>query len=157
MTKQILKSLDARQKLMQGIEKVADAAYAHIKGMYALFHSGGGVAGQAGLGGQDQPVREHGLGEQLDGIYISSDYRCRKPDVRFFNALIEEQKLDISRCLMIGNDLHTDIGGAKNADLDTLYMHTNLTPAHQPAANPRKRAPHREFEGFDWKKLMKKL
>ena len=24
-----------------------------------------------------------GLGEQLDGIYISSDYGCRKPDVRF--------------------------------------------------------------------------
>ena len=29
-------------------------------------------------------LRHLGLGEQLDGIYISSDYRCRKPDVGLF-------------------------------------------------------------------------
>jgi len=99
-----------------------------------------------------------GLGEQLDGIYISSDYRCRKPDARFFKALIEEQKLDISKCLMIGNDLHTDIGGAKNAGLDTLYMHTNLTPPDQRTADPNcaigtHNCRHYEYEGHDWAEL----
>ena len=98
-----------------------------------------------------------GLGEEFDGIYISSDYGCRKPDVRFYQALLEEQHLDPAQCLMIGNDRETDIAGARAAGMQTLYMHTNLTPAHQLAAKPRKRAPHREFEGFDWKKLMKKL
>ncbi len=101
-----------------------------------------------------------GLGAQLDGIYISSDYRCRKPDSRFFRALIEEQNLDPTRCLMIGNDLHTDISGAKNAGLDTLYMHTNLTPPDQREADPglhpesaSKGTHHYEFEGYDWKEL----
>ena len=103
-------------------------------------------------------LRHLGLGEQLDGIYISSDYRCRKPDVRFFNALIEEQKLDKSKCLMIGNDLHTDIGGAKAAGLATLYMHTNLTPPDQRSADPEMHpavypGPHWEYEGFDWAAL----
>ena len=103
-------------------------------------------------------LRHLGLGEQLDGIYISSDYRCRKPDVRFFNALIEEQKLDRSKCLMIGNDLHTDIGGAKAAGLATLYMHTNLTPPDQRSADPEMHpavclGPHWEYEGFDWAAL----
>ena len=65
-------------------------------------------------------LRHLGLGEQFDKVYISSDHRCRKPDVRFFNALLEEQGLDKSSCRMIGNDLNTDIGGAKNAGLDTL-------------------------------------
>jgi len=103
-----------------------------------------------------------GLGNQLDGIYISSDYRCRKPDVRFFRALIDEQKLDISRCLMIGNDLLTDISGAQNAGLDTLYMHTNLTPPDQREADaslhPRTAGPdehHYEYEGCDWDELSK--
>ena len=59
-----------------------------------------------------------GLGEQLDGIYISSDYGCRKPDVRFYRALLEEQKLDVKSCLMIGNDRDTDIAGAKAAGID---------------------------------------
>lgn len=105
-------------------------------------------------------LRSIGLGEQLDGIYISSDYRCRKPDVRFFHALIEEQKLDIRKCLMIGNDLHTDIAGAKNAGLDTLYMHTNLTPPDQREADPSLHPAvaasdthHYEYEGWDWADL----
>ena len=97
-----------------------------------------------------------GLGDQLDGIYISSDYRCRKPDVRFFNALIEERKLDKNKCLMIGNDLETDIAGAKNAGMDTLYMHTGLTPPSQREADPSKQVGtcrHGEFEGDDWAAL----
>ena len=92
-----------------------------------------------------------GLAPYFDGIYISSDYGCRKPDLRFFRALLEEQKLDIKNCLMIGNDLETDIAGAKNAGLDTLYMHTNLTPPDQRSADPAN--PH-EYEGWDWQELV---
>ena len=105
-------------------------------------------------------LRHLGLGEQLDGIYISSDYSCRKPDVRFFRALLQEQGLEPENCLMIGNDLHTDIAGAKAAGLDTLYMHTNLTPPDQREADPAlhpKNAPegcrHFEYEGYDWEEL----
>ena len=105
-----------------------------------------------------------GLGEQLDGIYISSDYGCRKPDTRFFHALIEEQHLDPAKCLMIGNDRETDIAGAKAAGLDTLYMHTNLTPPDQDEADitllPGK-APENctnyEYEGSDWTELAQLL
>ena len=101
-----------------------------------------------------------GLGEQLDGIYISSDYRCRKPDTRFYRALIEEQGLDIEKCLMIGNDRQTDIAGAKALGMATLYMHTNLTPPDQRDADPALHpecAPGKEFEyeGYDWAELVK--
>ena len=103
-------------------------------------------------------LRHLGLGAQLDGIYISSDYGCRKPDVRFYQALLEEQKLDVKKCLMIGNDRETDIAGAKAAGMDTLYMHTNLTPPDQAEADPtrfpgNKGDGHYEFEGYDWKEL----
>ena len=53
---------------------------------------------------------------------------------------------------MIGNDLETDIGGAKNAGINTLYMHTNLTPPDQRPADPSD--PH-EYEGWDWNELVK--
>lgn len=109
-------------------------------------------------------LRALGLGDQLDGIYISSDYGCRKPDGRFYRALLEEQKLDASKCLMIGNDRETDIAGAKRAGMDTLYMHTNLTPPDQAEANPAltlENAPRDfhdfEFEGCDWQQLTKLL
>ena len=102
-----------------------------------------------------------GLGKQLDGIYISSDYRCRKPDTRFYQALVDEQQLDIDRCLMIGNDRQTDIAGAEKLGMATLYMHTNLTPADQapadPALIPSPDRRHMEYEGADWYDLCSRI
>lgn len=105
-------------------------------------------------------LRSLGLSEAFDGVYLSSDYRCRKPDRRFFNALLEGEKLDPGHCLMIGNDRQTDIAGARAAGLDTLYLHTALTPADQAEADPKLQpdaAPegcrHFEFEGADWDRL----
>lgn len=105
-------------------------------------------------------LRYLGLTDQFDGIYLSSDYQCRKPDVRFFRALLEEQGLDPQKCLMIGNDRETDIAGAQAAGLSTLYMHTNLTPSAQFPADPKlhpnaKQTDRRYFEveGADWRKL----
>ena len=95
-----------------------------------------------------------GLLDAFDGIYLSSCFGCRKPDIRFFRALLEEQKLDPTNCLMIGNDRETDIAGAKAAGLATFYMHTALTPSHQSPAdlhNPM------EFEGDDWEKIVEIL
>lgn len=105
-------------------------------------------------------LRHLGLGTQFDGVYLSSDYGCRKPDKRFYQALLQQQNLRPEHCLMIGNDRHTDIAGAKASGMATLYMHTALTPADQTAADPAlhpENAPencrHFEFEGDNWKEL----
>lgn len=100
-----------------------------------------------------------GLGEQFDGIYLSSDYKCRKPDARFYQALLTDHQLDPGACLMIGNDRETDIAGAKACGMSTLYMHTNLTPAHQSLAklnalpSAAKGQMHFEYEGSNWLEL----
>lgn len=100
------------------------------------------------------------LEQYFDGIYLSSDYGCRKPDRRFYRALLENQGLDPDSCLMIGNDRETDIAGAKGAGMATLYMHTNLTPPDQAEADPRffpgaadAGCRHLEYEGWDWNAL----
>ncbi len=105
-------------------------------------------------------LRHLGLDTAFDGIYLSSDYRCRKPDIRFYDALVKEQKLDVRQCLFIGNDRNTDIAGAKNAGMATLYMHTELTPQDQAPAIPGllpgfcgENCRHFEFEGDNWLKL----
>ena len=95
-------------------------------------------------------LRHLGLTDAFDGVYISSCFGFRKPDVRFFRSLLEEQQLDPKQCLMIGNDRETDIAGAKAAGLDTFYMHTALTPDDQSPADP---ANPMEFEGDDWERI----
>lgn len=109
-------------------------------------------------------LRHLGLDTLFDGIYISSDHGCRKPDGRFFRALLEEQSLQKEHCLMIGNDRRTDIGGAQAVGLDTLYLHANITPAGQAKADPALHpaiAPrgthHYEYEGNDWAEIAQLL
>lgn len=95
-------------------------------------------------------LRHLGFLDAFNGIYISSSYGFRKPDVRFFRALLEEQQLDPDKCLMIGNDRDTDMAGAEAAGLATFYMHTELTPPDQSPADPGNPM---EFEGDDWEKI----
>ena len=109
-------------------------------------------------------LRHLGLDSCFDAIYLSSDYRCRKPDARFFRALIEDHGLIPEKCLMIGNDRDTDIAGAKVVGMDTLYLHTNLTPAQQAEADPTllpgvadARCAHFEYEGSDWEEISRLL
>ena len=107
-------------------------------------------------------LRLLGLGDQLDGIYLSSDYQCRKPDLRFYQALISDRGLDVSKTLMIGNDRQTDIAGAKAAGMATLYMHTDLTPRDQAKADEKKAigmtdGREYEFEGDDWETLCEQI
>jgi len=63
-----------------------------------------------------------GLMPCFDGILISSDYECSKPDVHYYDALVENFNLKKSETLMIGNDSTSDIEGAKNAGLSALYI-----------------------------------
>jgi len=66
----------------------------------------------------------------FDAIYISSDYGVKKPNVNFFKTLIEKEGLDVSKCLMLGNDQTCDILGAQGMGMDTWYVHTNCSPEY---------------------------
>lgn len=68
------------------------------------------------------------IADCFDGIFISSEYGVKKPDRRFFQALLDTYGLDISRSIMIGNDMDCDIKGAKQVGLPTLYIHSNISP-----------------------------
>lgn len=69
-----------------------------------------------------------GLTPLFDGIYLSSDYGCKKPDPRFFSTLLQERNIDPARAVMIGNDGACDIAGAQLAGLSTVYIRSNISP-----------------------------
>lgn len=64
----------------------------------------------------------------FDGIMISSDHGVKKPDERFFKLLLQKYNIDPKEALMIGNDLSSDIAGAKNVGIDTFYIHSAISP-----------------------------
>ena len=64
----------------------------------------------------------------FDGILISSDHGVRKPDERFFRLLLDKYQINPKGALMIGNDLDSDIKGAKQVGIDTVYIHSGISP-----------------------------
>ena len=69
-----------------------------------------------------------GLTDYFDDIFISSSCQCKKPDTKFYQMLIDKHQFKMEECLMIGNDMTTDIAGAKALGMDSLYIHSNLSP-----------------------------
>ena len=64
----------------------------------------------------------------FDGIVISSTESCKKPDSKFYNIVLDRYKLKKEESIMIGNDYITDIRGAYNSSIDSLYIHSNISP-----------------------------
>lgn len=67
------------------------------------------------------------LVKYFDGILISSDCCCSKPQKEFFNTLFKRFHLDKSKSIMIGNDCISDMLGAKSAGIDSLYIHQEIS------------------------------
>ncbi len=72
-------------------------------------------------------LEELGLLKYFDGILISSDCGCSKPQKAFFDKLFKTYKLDKNTSIMIGNDCISDMGGANNAGIDGLYIHQEIS------------------------------
>ena len=73
-----------------------------------------------------------GIRDKFDGIVISSDEECCKPDPHFYKVLLDRYNLDPKETIMVGNDPTADIKGGLNVGLDTLYIHTNISPEIDP-------------------------
>lgn len=66
-------------------------------------------------------IAKCGLGRAFDGLLLSSECGCRKPDPAFFNMLFDKYKLDKSKCVMIGDDRTSDGEGAAAAGIMYVF------------------------------------
>lgn len=73
-------------------------------------------------------LKELGLEELFDGIFLSSEVGRKKPDPVFFGALLEEFHLDPAETVMVGNDDVADCWGAAKVGLDSVYLRTEQSP-----------------------------
>lgn len=80
-------------------------------------------------------MRTLDLVKYFDGILISSDYKSKKPDKRFFDILISKYDINPDEVLFVGNDSRSDIKGAQTAGFDTFYVKSNISPQGDMAEN----------------------
>ncbi|MFD0705430.1 HAD family hydrolase [Alloscardovia venturai] len=78
-------------------------------------------------------LREHGLDELFNRIFLSSDFGVKKPDKRFFDYALEQCNVERSHVVYIGNEIGCDIEGATHAGIDAIYLHTPLSVKTDPS------------------------
>lgn len=76
----------------------------------------------------ENELRMCGLDKYFDGVCISSDEECSKPDPHYYGILFDRYGLKKSDSIMIGNDFRSDIGGAADFGIDSLYIHQSISP-----------------------------
>lgn len=74
-----------------------------------------------------------GLAVYLDDILYSSDAGCKKPDPSFMELFLDSRGLKKETCIMVGNEAASDIAVANAVGMDSIYLHTNLSPAGETA------------------------
>ncbi|MDE7298443.1 MAG: HAD family hydrolase [Lachnospiraceae bacterium] len=106
-----------RLRVYPGVFELFRALRECGKGIYLLSN-----AQRAYTAGE---LKTTGLEPWFDGILISSDYGCRKPDRIFFGELTRQFGIDPGASLMVGNDAGSDIAGAAAAGMDSVLLATD--------------------------------
>lgn len=80
---------------------------------------------------QYKKLKACGLYHYFDTIILSEDAGANKPSKQFFDHAFRVSGASRERTLMIGDNYNTDIEGAMNAGLDTLFF-KRWDPAFEP-------------------------
>ena len=67
-------------------------------------------------------IASTGLDRYIDGLFVSEDMGATKPDAAFFDICLDRIGEPGSSCIMIGDSLSSDMLGAKNASLDSVWF-----------------------------------
>lgn len=66
-----------------------------------------------------------GIYDKFDGIWISSDWGCKKPSHEYFNHLLQELPYEPEEIMMVGNSAHDDMEPALQLGLRTCFLNTD--------------------------------
>lgn len=78
------------------------------------------------LASQIARLRDSGLDQYTKHIFISDQIGYQKPDKAFFDAVFNElDEKDLSKILVVGDSLSSDILGAYQAGLDSCWIYGN--------------------------------
>jgi putative hydrolase of the HAD superfamily len=87
-----------------------------------------------------------GLSDYFDPIVISGDHGFRKPDRRLFEYALEGLGVAAANALYVGNDMHRDIYGAREAGLTTVMFDSDQgTKEHEGCVPDFSITDHREL------------
>jgi len=70
---------------------------------------------------QDTKIKSSRIEHFFQEVITSQTFELRKPNPKIFEYTLEKIKTQKEACIMIGDNLETDIQGAKNARIDHIF------------------------------------
>ena len=67
-------------------------------------------------------IASTGLDQYIDGLFVSEDMGVAKPAAEFFDICLKQIREPKESCIMIGDSLSSDMLGAKNASLTSVWF-----------------------------------
>ncbi len=79
---------------------------------------------------QSRKLRRSGLGELMDGVFLSEELGAEKPNRAFFDAVFDAiRPPSLSEVMIVGDSLTSDIQGGNNAGIVTCWYNPGREPA----------------------------
>ena len=101
------------------LEKLYDAAYSVITGLYGKYKLG--IIANQSLGTQER-IDKWGIGKYFDVVVASAEAGCAKPDLRIFQMALQKAKCEPNEAVMVGDRLDNDIVPAKELGMKTVWV-----------------------------------
>jgi YjjG family noncanonical pyrimidine nucleotidase len=80
---------------------------------------------------QSTKIESSGITSYFKGIVTSARAGCKKPEKEIFEFALRENGFACSETIMVGDNLLTDIAGARNASVDTVYFNPYRLPHNE--------------------------
>lgn len=72
--------------------------------------------------GQQSKMEHSGIANYFEKIFTPINTGMKKPDLALFQYVLAETRAELRKSLMIGDSLHSDIQGAKNCGMDSVFF-----------------------------------
>ncbi len=79
---------------------------------------------------QTKKLRLSGIGDLMDGVFLSEEIGVEKPNAEFFNKVFASiANIDKSKTIIVGDSLSSDILGGNNAGILCCWYNPSAVPA----------------------------
>lgn len=92
----------------------------YLSNKYKIYGASNGIYTM-----QVNRLKKSNLYKYFNYVFVSDKISYEKPDIRFFQKIMEFTKLETKELIMIGDSIKSDIKGASNANIKNIWFNKN--------------------------------
>ena len=116
MNDDFIRTMSVNGVLMEGALEFVEQLKSGINNTRIYILSNGATINARGR------IASTGLDKYTDGLFVSEDLGVAKPSTAFFDICLQQIGAPKDSCIMIGDSLTSDMLGAKNASLASVWF-----------------------------------